>query len=394
MILTGKILDQPGRYAITTHNEEIVNITQIDTVSYSDDPLILPGLMDIQINGYGGYDFNGPKITAQVVINCIQSLWRVGVTAICPTLITGSLAATLKAIAAIKEAYDTDQTIAASILGIHLEGPYISSEEGPRGAHSTKYTRDPNWNEWLQMEEAGSGLVNMITLAPERKGALDFIEPLVRQGVLVAIGHTAAEPEQISAAIERGAKLVTHLGNGVHEYLHRHDSYFLEGLARDELAASLIADGIHLPDRVIRTALRTKGVHRTILISDSLGMAGLPPGDYPGFAGITLRVLSDGRIVRADTGKLSGSSKNVVQCVDYVRKFDEAGLTGAVKMTTQNPAALFGRESMLGSIAVGQRADFTVLAKEPDLDDRLEVIKTVVAGQVVFEKNDIASSIA
>src|SRR5205807_1149747 len=162
----------------------------------------------------------------------------------------------------------------------HLEGPYISAEDGPRGAHPLAQVRPPDLGEFQRIQEAADGNIRLVTLAPELPGALAFIDKLTAAGVVVAIGHTAASPATIRDAVSAGARLSTHLGNGSHAMLPRHDNYLWEQLAADELWASIICDGHHLPAAVMRCILRVKTPARTILTCDAGSLAGLPSGRY------------------------------------------------------------------------------------------------------------------
>ena len=168
--------------------------------------------------------------------------------------------------------------VAYSILGIHLEGPYISTEDGPRGAHPLEHVREPDWDEFQQWQDIAEGMIRVVTLAPEKEGAYPFIEKLVANDIIVSLGHTDASAEDIRAAVNAGAKLSTHLGNGAHAVIRRHPNYIWEQLAADELHASLIVDGHHLPPTVVKSMMRAKTLNRCILISDATALAGMPPG--------------------------------------------------------------------------------------------------------------------
>src|SRR5207248_2337185 len=157
----------------------------------------------------------------------------------------------------------TDRAVAHAVAGIHLEGPYISAEDGPRGAHARRHVRPPDWDEFRRLQDASGGRVRLLTLAPEHDGAVHFIERLTAAGVVVALGHTAASGERIRDAVRAGARLSTHLGNGSHAVLPRHPNYLWEQLADDGLWASVICDGHHLPPSVVRCVVRVKTPART-----------------------------------------------------------------------------------------------------------------------------------
>jgi len=345
------------------------------------DVWLLPGLFDIQVNGYGGHDLNGPSVRPEAVAEVVRRLWQEGVTYLCPTVITGSFAdisASLRAIAAAC----ADPLIAASIVCIHLEGPYISPEDGPRGAHPQEHVRPPDWEEFQCWQEVAEGRIGLVTLAPELPGALRFIERLTAAGIVAAIGHTAASPALIRDAIAAGARLSTHLGNGAHAILPRHPNYIWEQAAADELWASLILDGHHLPPSVARCLIRCKGVERIILISDAIAAAGLPPGSYQ-LRGQKIEVSPDLRCSLLGTPYLAGSVISLRFAVSNVVRLAQVAPAQAVHMATLHPARLFGREGRQGRLAIGQGASLIVCRWRP-WGREVEILSTIVAGKVVY----------
>ncbi|MGH7171461.1 MAG: N-acetylglucosamine-6-phosphate deacetylase, partial [Gemmataceae bacterium] len=256
---------------------------------------IAPALFDLQINGCDGISFNSPRLNEDDIRHVVAVCRRHGIGALCPTLVTNSREALLHGFTVLRRACETDAELAHVLPAFHLEGPYISGEDGPRGAHPLTHVRPPNWEEFCRFQDAAGGRIRLVTLAPELEGALPFIEKLTASGVVVALGHTAASSMCIRAAIAAGARLSTHLGNGSHALLPRHDNYLWEQLAADELWASVISDGHHLPSAVLRCVLRVKTPARTILTCDASSLAGLPPGRYRQWDQ-ELEVLPTGRI--------------------------------------------------------------------------------------------------
>src|SRR5262249_44392150 len=191
---------------------------------------------------------------------------------------------------------DVDPAMATAMPGFHLEGPYICPDDGPRGAHPRDHVRPPNWDEFCRFQDAAKGHIRLVTLAPELQGALSLFEKLRATGVITAVGHTAASGAVIRDAIHAGARLSTHLGNGCAAMLPRRDNCLWEQLAADELSASIITDGHHLPPSVLKTICRAKTPARTILISDASALAGLTPGMYRDL-GQDVEVLAEGKIV-------------------------------------------------------------------------------------------------
>ena len=276
--------------------------------------------------------------------------------------------------------------MARRIPGIHLEGPYITCEDGARGAHPRQHCRPPDWKEFQQLQEAAGGRIRILTLAPELQGALEFIDRAVRSGVVVALGHTAASPDQIRAAADAGARLSTHLGNGSHPMLHRLRNYLWAQLAEERLSASLIVNGHHLPPEVVKVFVRSKGPERCILVSDISGQAGQAPGRYSS-PFCEVEILSSGRLVMAgQTELLAGASLALDACLPNVMRFAGVDLATAIRMAVHNPAALVGVPP--GGLKHGHTADLVQfrLTSPGSANERtrLEVLCTVVEGQTAW----------
>ncbi|HEX7448403.1 MAG TPA: N-acetylglucosamine-6-phosphate deacetylase, partial [Pirellulales bacterium] len=210
-------------------------------------PWVAPGFIDLQVNGYGGQEFSSLELTPEKVADIVRQHWAFGVTGLCPTLTTQSFECLVHGLGAIDFACQSMPDIAPSVLGIHVEGPYFSTEDGPRGAHPIEHCRRPNWDEFRHLQEAAGGRIRILTMSPHFDEAPEFIARVTASGVIVAIGHTGASGAQIRAAVDAGARLSTHLGNGAHRLLRRHPNYVWDQLAEDRLMASLIVDGHHLP---------------------------------------------------------------------------------------------------------------------------------------------------
>jgi len=238
-----------------------------------------PAFCDLQVNGFAGTDFNNPQVSPVDYARAVEELWKTGVTRFLPTIITAGHAEMCQCLRAAAQAAQAIRT-GASIAGIHLEGPWVSPDDGPRGAHPRQHVRAPNAQEFLRFQEVAGGRIRLVTLAPEWPGAPAIIAWLVEQGVHVAIGHSAASGAQIAEAVRAGARLSTHLGNGCAEMLHRHHNPIWEQLARDELSISLIVDGHHLPPAVVKSMIRAKGIGRVFLVTDASSPAGCAPGRY------------------------------------------------------------------------------------------------------------------
>ncbi len=323
---------------------------------------IAPSFFDPQINGCLGNSFNAQSLTADGVRLVTTECRRHGIGGYCPTLITAGFDALRHGFATLTAARDSDLELARAIPGYHLEGPYLSDEDGPRGAHPREHTRDPDWDEFRRLQDAAAGRILMVTVAPERCGAISFIEQLSAAGVVVAIGHTAATTEQLRAAVASGAKTSTHLGNGAHAVLPRHPNYLWDQLADDRLWMSIIPDGHHLPPAVVKCLVRAKGIERTLITCDASSLAGMPPGRYREW-GTDLDVLPSGKVIVAGTPYLAGSGHFTDLCVGNLIRDAGVSLAEAVEMAAVRPRQLLGLPVPV--LEVGEPADLVVFDWEP-----------------------------
>ena len=354
-------------------------ITSVAPASDVPDVWLAAGLVDLQVNGYAGLDLNGPALEAATVIALGERLAQHGITRFAPTLITASEAAILAALRAIVAARRQSPLLHAMVPFVHVEGPSISLEDGPRGAHPAAHVRAPSLDEFKRWQEAAEGLVGLVTLSPEWPGAIPYIETLAREGVLVAIGHTAATPEQVHAATAAGARLSTHLGNGASALLPRHPNFIWAQLADDRLTASFIADGHHLPADTLKAMLRAKTLDRAIIVSDAAALGGMPAGTYSSPIGGAVEVGADGRLGIAGTPYLAGAGHLLTQNVATLVNAVGLPLTDALGLASGNPGALAGDR---GTLAAGARADLIRFRFAPG-DSALDVIDSFVAGEEI-----------
>jgi len=297
--------------------------------------LTSPGFVDIQVNGFAGVDFNDPATTADDLHRAIGVMRSHGVTRFLPTLITSS-AERFDRCAGVVLAARSE-----AIAGIHMEGPYISPDDGPRGAHPREFTASASIDDFRRRQDAAQGRIRLVTLAPEVPGAIALIEHLRGSGVRVGIGHTAASAEVIRDAVKAGATLSTHLGNGSAQMIPRHPNFIWEQLAADELTASLIVDGHHLPPATVKTMIRAKGVRRTILVTDAMAAAGQPPGEYQ-LGGLKVRLDETGRVAAPGATNLAGSALALDRAVANTVRFAGVPIEDALAMASANPAAYLG----------------------------------------------------
>jgi len=299
---------------------------------------LTPGWIDLQVNGLLGQPFNAETLTTEAVHRITRRLWQEGVAQYCPTLITDRVDRLEHALRTIARAAQ-DEPEGRAIVGIHLEGPFISPETGPRGAHPAEHVCDPDRGLFERLQEAAQGLITLVTLAPERPGALALIEWLRTAGVIPAIGHTAAAPELIHEAAAAGALLATHVGNAAHEHLHRHRNYIYAQLADERLMASFIADGHHLPPGVLRIFVRAKSPERSILVSDIMHWAGMEPGVYE-WEHLKVEVTREGRAQIVGEPRLAGATTYLAACITNAAAWCALDLETALAMAAQNPRKL------------------------------------------------------
>ncbi len=346
---------------VTVVGEHIAAIEPANT-AIDDDHWLAPGLIDLQVNGYGGYDLNADDLRADTVHSIADAMLAVGVTRFVPTLITNSEAALVRKLSVIAEARADDLRLRAMIPFVHIEGPHISDKNGPRGAHPKEWVRPPDLAEFARWQSASGGLVGMVTISPHEDAALEYIAELTAQGVHVAIGHSDASPDQIRAAAAAGAVLSTHLGNGVASPLARHPNLLWAQLADDRLTATFIADGHHLAADTLQAMIRAKGVDRAILVSDAVALAGLPAGEYDTPIGGRVTLTDDGRLGLTDTPFLAGAALPLTDCIAWVVRNAGVSLADAVRMSTANPARFSGGG---GEMAIGARADLVRFRFQP-----------------------------
>ena len=344
-------------------------------------PFVSPGFVDLQINGFAGIDFSDPDLSPDHAASILPAIWGTGVTTFCATLVTNTIERLERNFRALERARRSNRSFAATVPCYHLEGPYLSPGES-HGAHDPALMRLPDWNEFEQLQEAAGGNIAIITLAPELPGAYEFIRRATSSGVVVALGHTDGLAKHVHKAIEAGAKLSTHLGNGCPTFVHRHENPIWAQIASDQLQASLICDGFHLPADLVRVISRVKGVDRCILVSDAVHVASLPPGRYS-LVGMEIELLPKGQVVTSDRRCLAGSSVSMPRAISIFMEFTGARLHEALRAATTNPARLLHRFETSSELAAGELANLTLFR----LGNRvLEVETVILGGQVVYSR--------
>lgn len=348
----------------------------------SSDVFISPGWIDLQVNGFAGVDYNSASSSSEQIAHSIRKMFQTGVTRFFPTVITGSpadMSAALANLAKIKEGIAEGPAMEA----FHLEGPYISPEDGPRGAHPLRWARPPDLEEFRRFQDAARGNIRLVTLSPEWPEAARFIEAIVRQGVVASIGHTKATAEQISDAASAGATLSTHLGNGAHPVLPRRN-YIWDQLADDRLAASFIVDGIHLSPSFLNVALRAKGLERSILVTDAVMPAGCAPGQYR-LGEVDVELHADGSVRLLGGTRLAGSALQMHRAIATVMREAGLSLRDAVTLATRNPARIGRVPSRQRGLAPGERADLVRFRYDENTGE-IRVLETYLNGEKVFAR--------
>ena len=317
------------------------HIRSIRTALTANASSIAPAFIDVQVNGYAGADYNSASTSPEAIERSIAAIHATGVARFFPTVITGpaeQMVAALRNLAAVNN---------PAIAGFHVEGPHLSPENGPRGAHPLASIRKPDVTEYRSWQEATEGRVRIVTVSPHWEETPRYIEALVQDGVTVSIGHTHATEQQIADAVSAGASMSTHLGNAAHAMIPKQPNYLWEQLAEDRLTASFIVDGIHLQRGFLKAAIQAKGLERCVLVTDASAPAGCQPGRY--YLGQqAVDLLKDGRVVLAGTDRLAGSTLAMNNAIANVMTMAQIGLRDAVCMATINP----GR---MGGIATGLR---------------------------------------
>lgn len=348
-------------------------VTRIDSSVY-----VAPGWIDLQVNGFAGVDYNSPSATHDEIAHSIRFILQTGVTRFYPTVITGSpdqMRGALENLGQAKEAIPEG----AAMEAFHLEGPYISPEDGPRGAHPAQWVRPPDFEEFQRFQEAARGNIRLVTLSPEYSEAPRFIESLVREGVVVSIGHTRATAAEIAQAVSAGATLSTHLGNGAHAMLPRHPNYIWDQLAEDRLAASFIVDGIHLAPAFLKTALRAKGLERSILVTDAVMPAGCTPGPYQ-LGEVNVELHRDGSVRLAGGTRLAGSALRMDRALENVMRMAGLSLPEALTLATRNPARVGRIAGRQRGLNPGERADL-VRFRYNEATREIQVLETYLGGK-------------
>ena len=380
MICTGKDAATGQWVRLEAHDGILQSVEEL-IVPPDSGPMLAPGFIDLQVNGYAGVDYCAPGATLEDIELSLQAQFACGVTRLFPTIITGHEPTIIGAVQTLAKARH-ELPHGKALEAIHVEGPHISAADGPRGAHPRDAVRPPDIEEFKRWQQAAEGNIRLVTVAPEWPGITQYIEFLTGQGVVVAIGHLDATKEQIDAAVAAGATMSTHLGNGSHAMLRRHPNYIWHQMANDHLIASFIVDGIHLDASFLTVALRAKGVERSVLITDGVMPAGCAPGPYRlGEMDVTLH--PDNRVTLRGMDQLAGSALRMDTGVENLMRLCGLSLRDALTLATRNPARAGRISGRLRGLVPGDRADVV----EFDFDEpskSIRILRTWLAGESVY----------
>lgn len=375
-VVAGGRLLAPGWVEVASGR--VVEVGEGDTAADVSLPegVLVPGLVDLQVNGFFGIDFI--DATPEQWDDVARRLPETGVTGFVPTFITAPVDELAEGLRRARAAMDAQDRAAARILGVHTEGPFLSDRR--RGAHNPAYLCDPTPAAVATLLEAAPGTLVLVTLAPERLGALQAIRRLVDAGVLVSVGHTDAVVEQVAAAADAGARMVTHLFNAQRPLHHREPGTPGQALVDARLTCGLIVDLHHVAAKVCRLAFAAAS-GRVALVTDAVAAAGMPPGRY--ILGGEPVILEPGRPPLREDGTIAGSGLRLDEAVANAVAVG-VDLVTAVDAATRVPADLLGRHDF-GRLQPGSLADLVWL------DDDLRTRATWVGGELVHGGSEVAA---
>jgi N-acetylglucosamine-6-phosphate deacetylase len=334
--------------------------------------IVAPGFVDIHVHGGGGYDVMDSSPGALDGLSMF--LAQGGVTSFLPTAHTAPRDAILEAARGVRRAIEGG-TGGARVLGLHMEGPYISPERC--GAQNRDHVRKPEIGELDEVDGESGGNLRLVTMAPEVEGALGAITWLNSRGKTAAAGHTDATHEEAVAAFDAGMSHVSHLFNGMRPFHHREPGVVGATFGDGRVTVELIADGFHVHPTALKMAVRLKGAESTALVSDSIAPAGMSNGEYD-FGGLKVSVKKDRSLL--ESGRLAGSTIRLCDAVRNMVELADSSIAEAVEMVTLTPARIVGVDDRKGSLVPGMDADIIVL------DRNFSVMLTMVEGGIVYRR--------
>jgi N-acetylglucosamine-6-phosphate deacetylase len=380
LVSSGEVTRVETQGLVVRACDDVLNPTTVSN-------FLSPGFIDLQVNGFAGVDYNDPGVTTEQVAQSIRKQFSTGVTKLFPTIITGSeeriVGALRNLTLALRELERTGQPESHAIAGYHVEGPHISPEDGPRGAHPLEHIRPPEINEFHRWQEAADGLVKLVTISPEWPGMPAYVEEIVRAGVVASVGHTKATTDEIQAVVDAGARMSTHLGNAAHPTLHKTQNYIWDQLANPQLSPSFIVDGIHIPPHFLRACIQAKGVENCVLVTDAVAPAMCQPGPFR-LGQVDVELKADGSVRMLHGDRLAGSALRMDHAIANTVRYGGVSLRHAVMMATQTPARVGRIAGRQRGIVPGEKADLVSFTWDAE-EFSLTVKETVVAGIPVYK---------
>jgi N-acetylglucosamine-6-phosphate deacetylase len=377
VLVNGSVLIEDGMIVgVESSDVEFEDALSID----AEGRYISPGFIDIHIHGGGGFDFMDE--TEEAFIGIAETHARFGTTAMVPTTLSATKEAIIKALEIFERVRDRNPA-GSQLLGVHIEGPYFAMSQ--RGAQDPRYIRDPDPSEYQEIIDHYKGLVRW-SVAPELKGALEMGLALRAKGILAAIAHTDAVYEDVVKAVECGYTLATHLYSAMSGVTRRNAFRYAgvieSSLLMDEIDVELIGDGIHLPAPLLKLVYKVKGRDKIALITDAMRGAAMPEGESMlGNLHSGLKVIiEDGVAKLPDRTSFAGSVATSDRLVRTMHRLGEVSIADAVYMAATTPARIMGVGDRKGSVAVGKDADILIF------DDDVNISKTIIKGEVVYEK--------
>ena len=350
---------------IGTEHEELEQLPE--------DYVVVPGFIDQHIHGAAGSDaMDGTVEDLSKIANAVA---KEGTTAFLATTMTQSPENITNALKAVKDYIESKPATGAEVLGVHLEGPFISKDFA--GAQPYEYIATPDVEVFKKYQDASGDNIRLVSLAPEEEGSSELIAYLKANNIVASIGHSNSKYADVEKAVKAGATNLTHTYNAMKPVHHREVGTVGSAYLFDQLACECICDGIHVSGPAIKLLHKNKPNDKFILITDAMRAKHLPDGVSE--LGGQVVIVKNGE-ARLENGTLAGSVLRMNNAVKNVMNFLNLPLEEVVKYASINPAKNLGVADKLGSIAVGKRADFVVLDKD------LNVVKTVRAGKVIFEK--------
>jgi N-acetylglucosamine-6-phosphate deacetylase len=341
------------------------------------DTWIAPALVDLQVNGFAGVDFQRDDLTAGDLLVAVRGLRAAGCTRFLLTLITDEWPKLMRRLARLRELRAGSTELQHTVSGWHLEGPFLSAEPGYCGAHDPGLMLDPTPNHLRELRAVTGTDPLLLTLAPERYGALEAIRLAVSLGLKVSLGHTNASAEALRAAVEAGATGFTHLGNACPQLLDRHDNILWRVLDTAELTVSLIPDGLHVAPALFRLFHRSLEPGRLIQVTDAMAAAGAPPGRYT-LGSLELEVGADGVVRRPGQSHFVGSALRPIDGVMRSARMLGCSWRGVWDGLSSRPARRMGWST---GLETGAPADLCLLKLTPAGEVR--ELGVLVAGEQV-----------